>query len=300
MYLKSKLSVALIGLGLLSSLHANAFSLVVPSGTEVEFGFNIFDASTVTYIAGAASPGTPICTTTGGCDTAAGQPGSGAPGAIFIPVLGGYEDSWGVGNVSQITDIYGNPLWTGSASERITAMFYGLVDDVVTYTGTIGLNQQFEAFALGGRLDLYTRPGNTVNVTGGPGARVDIDTYPTATNGTPFLSLAFSPGVIYGDTVHTFQSSFSTGRVAGQGSGYLDILGGDYAWLFDSDGVMDPNGGYHDFVFDVTVNAQGVPAGWTVRGQGQMNGEIPVPTPFVLVASGLLALAALRRRRPAA
>lgn len=285
-------------LGLLASTGAGAFAIA--PNVPVEFDFNTWDASTVSYSVTTPFPvaGTALCTSGTACDTLAGQPGGAgsAPNAAMIAGLG-YEDDWGVGNIQAITSTAtGDTLWQTSVGERLTAMFYGIVDNVVTFDGfDTSSNQKFAVRALGGYVDLYIRPGAGVNLNGGPGARTGLDSYPTATDGTLFLRMAFGAGVIYGDSTHTFQNSFSTGTVAGQGSGYLDVIGGAYADVFNTNAIMDPNGGRHDFSFDLTVNAQGVPAAWTVRGQGQAVGETPIPGTLLLLGAGLAVLGGLRR-----
>jgi hypothetical protein len=298
-FTRSALTAALLGAGLACSLNVQAFALNVAPGTSVEFGFNVFDSSTVSYTGTTPT----ICSSTTGCDTAAGQPPGGAPNGYLIdlpsPAADAWEDSWGVGNVNDITKASsGEFLWQSSISERITFIFYGVVDDQVTYNSAQG---RYQALGLGGRVDLYLRPGAVVDNSGGPAARIDLDSYPTVDQSPAaqlMLSLAFAPGVTAGDTVHTFMSSFTTGTVAANGVAYLDVIGGAYANLFNTDATMDPNGGLHDFQLDLTITAQTVENGW-LRAQGQMAGEVPVPAPALLIGGGLFALAGLRRRRAA-
>jgi hypothetical protein len=297
MFMRNKLGLALVGLGLAAAFDANAF--FIPAG-PVEIHFDGVDASTVNYVSGVNPPGTDICATGAACDTAASQPPSGAPSAMNIAGLG-WEDSWGVGNISYISDPDTlETLWASSPAERLTAMLYGIVDTKVTYTGPSGGNDTFTALAQGGFMDIYLRAGSSVDITGGPAARTGLDTYPTAAPGildpSLFLRLAFSPGVALGDLTHTFQSSFNTGVVAAQGSGYLDVIGGSHASAFNNQSITDPNGGKHNFQFDVTVSAANAPFSWTVRAEGQLTGEAPVPAPIFLMGIGLLGLARMRRR----
>jgi hypothetical protein len=294
---KSALTAGLAAAGLICSLDAGAFSISAPPGTPVEFAFNLFDASTVSY----TSTLPVVCASTTACDTAAGQPPGGAPNAYLIdlpnPAADAYEDSWGVGNVGDVTNATtGDYYWQSSSSERMNFMFYGIVDDYITYDSGTG---RYTASALGGYVDLYTRPGSVVNNSGGPAARIDLDSYPTVDQlpaADLFLRIQFAPGVAFGDTTHTFQSTFSTGTVNASGLAYGDVIGGYGASLFDTNGTMDPNGGLHDFQLDITITAQTVENGW-LRAQGQMAGEVPVPAPALLIGGGLFALAGLRRRR---
>jgi hypothetical protein len=252
--------------------NASAFSLGGHTGT-VEFDFDNFDAGTTYY-----SPAVPqgnVCNTVGTCDTAAVTP---APGAI------GSEDTWGIFNIAAITDGLFTPLWQSSAAERLTGIFYGLDDHNVDLSGTL-----FTAQSIGGIVDIYLSPGAVPNPLPGPGARVDSDTYPTATDDRAgailFLRLVFSPGVVLGDTTTTtYQSTFDGLTVAGQGSGFLDVIGGAYMNLFDTDGQADLNGNFHDFTFDVSFNTQGAGL-WTVRSQGEAVGAAPEPSTVALLAA---------------
>jgi hypothetical protein len=269
-------------------------------GTQVLFTIQIYDASTVSYSKGSLSPGQSVCTTPSGCDTAAGQPPGGAPQAYSTgtPEGIGYEDSWGIGNVSVITDaLSGDPLWFSSTTERLTAMFYGIVDDNVVYNQTIGVNDYFTTFSYGGYVDIYSRAGALPTFSSGPNSRTDIDTYPTATSGELFLRLMLSPGVIYGDTDHTFTSSYNTGSFNATGLGYMDVIGGSYAYWFDSNSAIDPNGGVHDFEFSTNVSATAPLYSWSVRGSAPLTGAVPAPGALLLLGSGLVTLVGLRRRR---
>lgn len=288
MLTKNALLLAAAALGIGAATNASAFAL--PGETKVEFDFNVVDASTLGYPVGAV-PGNPVCVGVAACDAAAAAP---APGAV------GSEDTWGVGNIQAITDRDTlTTLWSSSAAERLTTMFYGITDETVEWLGADGAGvNTWRALGVGGIVDIYLRPGAEVDITGGPAARTGLDSYPTATDGELFLRLALSPGVIFGDNVHTFFSEFTDGAVASQGQGFLDVIGGSYAWLFDTDTLQDPNGNFHDFQFDVTVSSQGAPSNWIVRGQGQMVGEtVPTPATLLLLSTGLIGFARFFRSR---
>jgi hypothetical protein len=258
---------------------------------EIKIVFSNFDAGTTGYPTTSPAPGS-VCTTVATCDTAASSP---APGAI------GSEDTWGIAAISVFEKSAGGNAWvTGQDGEAIQAMFYGLTDHRVTYLGKdiVSGNNVWQAFATGGFIDLYLDAApDDLDASGGPGARVDLDTYPTATDGSLFLRLQFTCCVELGDTESVFKSNFSDGTIAGAAQGFVDVVGGAFASLFDTNSISDPNGNLHDFTFDVTFTADDT---WTVRSTGQALGAVatvPGPAPLLLVglSLGLFALRARRR-----
>ncbi len=293
---KGKLAVtgtALAVLMLWGAAPAAAFSLGGYGGF-VKFVFSNFDAGTTGYpTAGGPFPAT-ICSTVAGCDTVGGI--TPAPGAI------GSEDSWGIAEVGVIEKIPGGGFaWTsGSGGEYLQAMFYGINDHRVEYLGvnTTG-NNEWIAYGVGGILDVYINTLNDYDASGGPTARLTASTYPTVTDGTLFLRLAFSCCVELGDLTSTYKSKFDDATIHGSASGYLDVIGGSYASMFDTNNQFDPNGNAHDFALSTTFDATGA-GSWTVVSAGQALGFVPEPSTLLLFGASLSALGALavtRKRR---
>jgi hypothetical protein len=286
-------AVAVVAFAMAAGPAVASFSLGGYSG-PVKFTFEGYDAGTVGYGPG---PGT-ICATAAACDAVPGI----VPAPGFYPLgppVSANEDTWGVYNVLSINRLDNNAvLWSTSPAERLTSMYYGLADDVVE-AAAIGGGTLWSTKGIGGHQDIYIRSGDPVDVTLGSGGRTALDKYTTATAGTLFLSMVFSPNAILGDTTHTFRSTFSNVSTTGGADGYVDVTGGAYAWMFNTNSQPDLDGNLHDMKFNITTDFTHSTPDWTVSIAGQASGAVPEPAPLSLMLVGLLGIAARRVRRVA-
>ena len=273
---------------------ASAFTLNYDGGVKFEFGN--FDSGTTGYPT-LGAPGT-VCGSIGACDGLGSSP---APDAI------GSEDTWGIASISRIvTEVGGTDLWVnGQGGQYMTAMFYGLTDQPVDYDGTLGSTNFWTAYATGGILDVYLDTNNDYSGAAGPGARTDLSHYPGATEGELFLRLQFGTGAALNDPTATYASSFNDGQASASGSGFLDIIGGSGAGLFEQDTLMGFDGLLHDMFLDVVFNNVTGGVSWTVTSVGSVKAVVvPEPSTLALLGGSLLISAfgagAYRRKKDAA
>jgi hypothetical protein len=237
-------------------------------------------------------------------------------GSLYNESSGGYgqadgqEDAFGVFKVTSVhalgTD---QTLWfDGKDGEELTGIFYGLDDDFWSVSPDGKVNIQ----SVGGEFAVYLDNTPDYNPTPGPGARVG-NTYPTVTDGSLFLTMAMGSGVKFGDgnltndyIVYDNDLDSTTDPFTGDGTFYLDVNGGDYAWMFDTNSrcvTSEATGVTHcrDFFgqFDTTTTDSGA---WLVRSNDPILGTaapIPEPTSMMLLGSGLFGLigSKLRKKR---
>lgn len=295
------MAVAIAGVAA-AAAPAAAFSFSTPYTGPVSIKVSGFTDSSL-YPIGTS------CLTTAACDA--------VPHSTPTAGIGG-EDSWFIFKVTSIETVGPSPvtLWTdGTAGEELTGIGYGIRDAKVTIFGPgpfAGLGEiDSVGTAAGIKVDLYlgSSTGPTkFSATGGPTARTGLASYPTATDGSKFLSATFVPGA-HTDATLIHELVTSSSPFTSVGTGFADVIpgSGSEAATFDTDGVITALGTHADLkiTFDADAAPPGFPPGlfgWTTKLDDPIRGAVRgVPQPASLLLLGLSMLGAAgfayRRRR---
>ncbi len=221
----------------------------------------------------------------------------------------GQEDAFGIFKIATIKSPATQTLWfDGKDGEELTGIYHGIDDDFWKVTPSpTGNNINIQS--VGGFIDVYLDKAQNFDPTQGPGARTGPASYPTVTDGDPFLRLKLVPGIKYGngstlDDHITFDENLdsTTSPFTGDGAFYLDVIGGSHASLFDSNSfcVTDDSGNTvcRDLFGQFDTESPGS-YGWLANSEDPIRGKtnaIPEPGSIMLLGSGLLGLLKFRRR----
>ncbi len=276
-----------LAFGLAAPASAAPFSL---SAGNIKITFNAFDAGTVGY--STAAPGI-LCSTVEACDAAAGDPSRGAIGS---------EDTWGIFSVESISNLStGMQIFrAGDNGQYLTGVFGGLKDTLVEVSGTA--IPTISTLSTGGWLNMYLNNA-MYDASIGTSGRIGADGYVGITDigGELVLKTEFAPSVVSTPEGYSYASSYRVNGATGDGSGFLDVIGGSWAELFDTNSIDDLAGGEaHDLILNTSYDVLGdYENGWNVDASGDVEGRVPEPGSLALLGLGFAGLASLRRRRAA-
>ncbi len=297
---KRTLSAMAVGAVLIAGSMTSAQALEITAGSY-KINFDNYDVGTTGY----GDTSGVKCTTVEECNAAAAK-----------KAVGTTSDTAGILSVSSISNILtGKDEYVrGNASTLsngtivgpyLTGVFTGLDDYYVeVLSGSKVTNTT--AYATGGSFNIFSNTANYTPDLGPVGSGINLNPigtqYSGITGGSLFLSGIFATGVRTGEKA-TYVTSYDNASLSGKGEGFLDFNGGAALSYFDTNGLMNEDGGMNDAYLTVTYdNVAGAASalGWSVKSVAQITGNVqnvPEPGSLALISLAMLGLGATTARR---
>jgi len=171
----------------------------------------------------------------------------------------GNEDAWGIARVTNITDPSNSVTYwdAGTSGTEITAIFFGIVDQSISYSQLIPTSDRSISYSQGFKFMMFEDPAINWNPNQGPLARAGALNYPTVTDGTLLLEAVGVMGIL--DTLQT-----TPGNPVWATHSADAILNWDSAAHNFVIGVQ--NGSGHAFADIADVDGDTVATGWQYAG----------------------------------
>ena len=228
----------------------------------------------------------------------------------------GTEDTYGIARINTITDTTTATTTydrQAAGAPQLTAFFYGFDDVLVKDISSTPLKPSVSLLSTGGHLVIYQDTLKDYNPATPPDAKTDRygatgDGMNEITHGTVLLDLV--PTALMFDATHTFtmDETFSFSTFIGTGDMYLDVVGGTWASLYDTNSIAT-NDPLHPLA-DIRLGFSSEPAitaspgvlsrNWLVQGTGEgqtVSSTVPEPMSMLMVAMGMLGVGATQRKR---
>jgi hypothetical protein len=191
----------------------------------------------------------------------------------------------GIGVITSISDSAGNIIW--SSGDVGSYLYYVFDDYKITSAITLGTKTLFSD--TGGKVDFYFNPSSIFTPTG----KFEKDALTITDNPQSELFLkTVAVADANGVTVEGIKSSSGTGPFSVSG-GLLNVVGGIYAYLFNTNGIFGA-----DMTFDISGNTVNT-AGYTSRGSVSGAGLTTIPlveSSWLMLSGFLVLLFSLRRK----